>query len=145
IDGKLYVASDDGLWTVQRQDGKYKKFTDREWYNVHALVALDSKLYISTNDALFEVDASGKYQELAGIWPNVNGMAAANGKIYVFTNDPVPRLHQLDKSGKDNALPLPKGWDGSTGINGMAVLNDKLLLVEPNMGSTITLFSVDTK
>lgn len=143
--GKLYVASDDGIWVVDKQDGSYKKFTDRDWYNVHAIVPLDGKLYVSCGEHLVEVDPAGRYKELAGTWTGVSGMTVANGKLYVFTNDPSPVLHQADKTGQDTPLPLPKDWKGNAGINAIVALGDKLFLFAPGAGHTVTLFSVDTR
>lgn len=142
--GSLYIASDYRLWKVDPKTGGYKKFTDRDWNNVHDIVALDGKLYIVDGYELTEVTLDGKYKSI-GKFSGVGAMTAANGKLYLFINEPpAPGIHVVDKTGKDTVLPLPADWDGTTGVSGLAAMNGKLYLLMPFF-STTTLFTMDTK
>lgn len=134
------------ICAVDRKTGKYVKFTDRNWESVGAMTELDGKLYVVEGGALYEVDTTGKVTKLnTWSWSGVQGMTGVSGKLYVFSSDPKPEPHAIDKTGKDTPVPLPTGWVDGSSINGIAALRNKLYLIMPNMGSTITLFTLETK
>jgi hypothetical protein len=146
LGGKLYLIDDDYALYVVDKAGKYKKLSE-DWGGVKGMTTLGGKLYISKGEHIYEVGTDGTRKALADAsWSNLTKLVANGGKLYAVTHDGKTAIHEIDPAtGKGTELPSPPGWDAGTGVSAAAVMNDKLYLVQPRLGSGIGLFTVDLK
>ena len=152
LNGKLYIVADEGLYEVEPSTGKYVKLSD-DWYNVDGITALGGKLYIIMRDKLHEVDTLGQRKELGEAYNTPLALVTAGGNLYAFAYERrdnsgggvinASALYEIDEStGARKRIAMPKGWSDGTGVNAMAVLDDKLYLAMPGMSRT-SFFSLD--
>lgn len=124
LNGKIYVSAGGyGLWVVEKT-GKGKRLDPKiEGFNrTGKMAALNGKLYVLSEEKLWEVDPSGKAKKVGDEWPAAPGIAAWDGKLYIISSN---ELYEVDPStGKYKSLS--EDWYN---IGGMTVLDGKLYIV----------------
>jgi hypothetical protein len=97
-----------------------------EWPNVHAMAALDGRLYVAAGLTIQSWDKSGRVVDLFGgkspDWGTLEVMTAFDGKIYGLGGD--YSLYAIEKTGKVTALT--EGWNQNRGL---AAIDGKLYAI----------------